>query len=114
MAENCFSLIRKTGAYHDKPTAVDAKRRLKLVTLAWGGQTLSTSAVESEEHTPFISAQMLRSLMGDPKDPKPPPQAVDISSEQLVVTELSEENTDEVLRSMGIEQSCELGGKEYS
>lgn len=62
LAENAFSVIRKIGAGHVKPSAVDAKRRLKLLCLTWGANTFKTSSVEAEDNEPCLSARMIHSL----------------------------------------------------
>lgn len=111
LAENSFSMIRKTGAYHSRPSAVDAKRRLKLLCLSWGGTNLKTSAVQVEDNEPFLSARMMASLTtAMPEDDLVVPW---LDLNEAVGNLLSEDNFDVVLRSMGPAQSCEEGGKEY-
>jgi hypothetical protein len=43
--ENAFSINRKTGAYNDNPSPIDAKHRLKLLILSWGGKCSEAAPV---------------------------------------------------------------------
>lgn len=112
VVENLFSMIRKVGALHQKPSAVDAKRRLKLICLSWGGSNLKTSAVQKEDDEPFLSSRMMHSLTTPTTNALTTLTSVELHEDVPVVNTMTEENVEEVLRSMGLPQSCAYGGKE--
>lgn len=115
LIENAFSVVRKTGAFHTKPSVVDAKQRFKLLCLSMGGNMLTTSAVQEEDNQPLLSARMMGSLVNVSATEYPPtPEPLFSVPEEIpIVNTLTLENVDVVLRSMGTEQSCESGGKEW-
>lgn len=112
IAENAFSVIRKFGGTNTNPTAVDAKRRLKLLCLSWGANTFRTSSVEAEDNIPCLSAQMMDSLKTSGTDPNSIP-SVFIPQTPIASNSFNKENVGEVLQTMRMELICEQGGKEY-
>jgi hypothetical protein len=113
-AENAFCRIRQFGGNHSSPSAVDAKRRLKLLCLSWGGTTFKTAPVAEEDSQPFLTAQMISSLRERiPKGPLPEIPPLFIDPHEVEANLLSEENLEEEMASMGIVESCEFAGKEY-
>lgn len=117
IAENAFSVIRKFGGLNTNPTAVDAKRRLKLLCLSWGANTFRTSSVEAEDNVPCLSAQMMDSLTASGVETREVP-TISIPQEPIPQgpipsNSLTSENAEEVLQGMRMELICEQGGKEY-
>ncbi|OXA51518.1 Transposable element P transposase, partial [Folsomia candida] len=103
VVENLFSMIRKVGALHQKPSAVDAKRRLKLICLSWGGSNLKTSAVQKEDDEPFLSSRMMHSLTTPTTNALTTLTSVELHEDVPVVNTMTEENVEE-------EEERALGG----
>jgi len=113
--ENFFSMVRQIGGYNDNPAAVDAKRRLKIQMLAWGGKLSKVTSVqlENEEHEPFLTARMIDSLLkGSPEVTKEVVR-VDLGNEEPECYRLEEPDFEEVFSNMGTDQKFEEHGKEY-
>jgi len=115
LAENAFSVIRKTGAYNDSPSPVDAKRRLKLMMLSWSGQNLKNCPVQAEDDQPFLTGTMIKSLIecAQSEIQCEPQQPVFLPDADFEVNEFREDDFTEVMLAMGFSERCEQGGKEY-
>jgi hypothetical protein len=113
IAENAFSVIRKTGEFHTKPSAVDAKNRLKLLCLSYGGNSFKTSAVQGDnEDEPYLSARMMGSLVSNATT-SDDPAIVEISTIVPAVSRVTEENIGRAMNSMRMERICEEGGNAF-
>jgi len=113
--ENFFSMVRQAGGFNDNPSAVDAKKRIKIVALSWGGKLAKTTSVaqEDEDCQPFLTARMMDSLLRASNTNAEDDADVELDPQIPEANELSEDNYQEVFVSMSKEQKFEEFGKEY-
>jgi len=112
--ENFFSMVRQAGKFYDNPTAVEAKKRIKLVALSWGGQLVKTTSVaQDEDSEPFLTARMMDSLMEAKSSDSASDPVVVLDSQIPEANEFNEDNYQEVFDSMNKQQKFEEFGKEY-
>jgi len=113
--ENFFSMVRQAGKYSDNPSAVDAKKRIKLVALSWGGELVKTTSVaQDEDCQPFLTARMMDSLMeSNNSEGDTNANTITLDSQIPEAHEFNEDNYEEVLDSMNKQQKFEEFGREY-
>lgn len=113
LAENCFSMIRKVGAYNSNPDPVDAKNRLKLVCLGWEDTSLATCPVRSENDGGFLTGAMIKALQESCSGNTDASPTVLLDSERPDALELTPENFEQVMDILNVFQQCEMDGQEY-
>ncbi|CAL8069003.1 unnamed protein product [Orchesella dallaii] len=116
--ENCFSVVRATGRYHDTPNAYEAMCRLKTVMLGWNfreNSTFVSTSMEESQPTTFLSTMLLGSLRSTPLQNENEESVNDESSPEDYVPDksLDEDNWYAFYNSLDSTEKCEFGGKEY-